>query len=115
MGKSLLALGVCILAFVSCSAPSGPAFFRCTEISYVKTNIDESALLADLRQLVEAPGVGIVEDYADTGSCYPTVAITHGHDLDVREKVSALGWQRVDAIPSSARLRSRVFGNRWNL
>jgi len=115
MGKALIALGILTLTFASCSAPGGSAFSRCPEISFRKSNIDEPALLADLRQLVEAPGVGMIEDYADSGSFYLTVSITNGHDFDVREKLAALGWQIVDAIPSSAKSRSKVFGNRWNL
>src|SRR5689334_9423942 len=115
MGKALFALGILTMTFVSCSAPGGPAFSRCPEISVVKSSIDDQTLLADLRQLVETPGVGMVEDYGDAGSFYLTVSITNGHDLDVREKLAALGWQIVSAIPSSAKSRSKVFGNRWNL
>lgn len=81
----------------------------------MKSSIDEQALLADLRMVVDTPGVGVVEDYADTGSFYLAISITNGRDLDVRVKLAALGWQAVDAIPSSAKSRSRVFGNRWNL
>lgn len=115
MAKALFALGILTVTSVSCSTPSGPAFSRCPEISFMKSSMDEHALLADLRQLVETPGVGIVEDYADAGSFYLTVSITNGRDFGVREKLAALGWQIVDAIPSSAKSRSRVFGNRWNL
>jgi hypothetical protein len=115
MVKALFALGILSMTFVSCSTPSGPAFSRCPEISVTKLGVDEHSLLADLRQLVETPGVGMVEDYGDAGSFYLTISITNGRDLDVREKLAALGWQIVDAIPSSAKSRSKVFGNRWNL
>lgn len=115
MGKALFALGILTLTSVSCSAPGGFAFTRCPEFSFMKSSIDEPALLGDLRQLVETPGVGTVEDYRDSGSFYLTVSITNGHDFDVREKLAALGWQLVDVIPASAKSRSKVFGNRWNL
>jgi hypothetical protein len=115
MGRALVGLGILILTSVSCSTPSGPAFSRCPEARFMKSNVDENALLADLRQLVETPGVGMVEDFTDSGSFYLTVSITNGRDLDVREKLASLGWQIVDTIPASARSRSKVFGNRWNL
>ena len=115
MGKTHLALGLFILTSVSCSTASDGSFSRCPQISFTKSGVDEKALLADLRELVETPGVGVLEDFADAGSFYLTIAITNGRDLEVREKLSALGWQIVSAVPSSAKSRSRVFGNRWNL
>jgi hypothetical protein len=80
----------------------------------MKSGIDENGLLADLRQLIDTPGVAGVADYTGDGSFYLTVFITPGHDLDVREKVSSLGWQRVDVIPSSAKPGSRALGTRWS-
>jgi hypothetical protein len=115
MGKALLALGILTMTSVSCSTPSGSAFSRCPEINFTKPSIDENALLEDLRQLVDTPGVALVADYTDGGSFYLTVYVAPDRDFDVREKVSTLGWQRVDAIPSSAKPGSRVLGHRWNL
>jgi hypothetical protein len=117
MGKAYLALVVSIVGLASCS--STPSVWvgnsRCAEFNYAKPGLDETVLLADIHRLLDTPGVALVADYSDRGSFYLTVYITQGrHLIDVREKVSALGWQRVDVIPSSARPGSRVIGNQWS-
>lgn len=107
MRNALLVAGMAALiaSLPGCSNNDtiGGSWAACPSMNWTKANVDEPSLLGDLRILHTTSGVAGVKEYREGDAAYLTVFMVPGAELDVRERIVALGWTRVDDIPRSAK------------
>jgi len=93
-----------IASLPGCSVETtGNSWAACPSMNWRKAGVGEPSLREDLRILQDTSGVAGVKEYRDGETAYLTVFIVPGAALDVRARIVALGWARVDEIPRSAR------------
>ena len=82
----------------ACSSPEGGA--QPEQLYFSKVGVQDRELVSDLRTVVATAGVLSVVEYWDNQATYLRIWTFPQAVLNVREKVSGLGWKRIGGLPT---------------
>ncbi|HLY72570.1 MAG TPA: hypothetical protein VKU80_00495 [Planctomycetota bacterium] len=87
-----------LLTLSACSSPGGGA--QPEQLYFSKAGVQDRELVSDLRVVVATAGVLSVVEHWDDQATYLRIWTYPRAVLNVREKISALGWKRIGGLPT---------------